>query len=211
MKKLVLLAGILFAAVSCKMESTFYMENVASLANVSEGILYSDEGVVFNVTENASKKQDYLVEGARYYMVFDILDREMDIRIRDLQDVVIYPSQSQGLIPLYKDPVVLRQASISGGYLNLVIAYYKSKASKYEHKMHFRHVKDGKILKFTLYHDGNNENPSVMDSEELETAVTYYSVPLSGFEFSGMELTYSTLSYDSEDKATVISTTVQMY
>ena len=211
MKKLVLLAGILLAAVSCKMESTFYMENVAALANVAEGKLFSDEGIVFNVTENASKKQDYLVEGARYYMRFDILNREMDIRIRDLQDVVICPSEAQGQLNIGHDPVILQQASISGGYLNLVIVYYKAKASEYEHQMHVMHAIDVKRLKLMLFHDGNDENPSAMDSSLLETVTGYYSIPLKGFDFSSMELTYNVLTSDSEGKATVTSTTVQMY
>lgn len=210
MKKLILLAGILLATVSCKMESTFYMENVAALVNVAEGKLFSDEGVLFNVTENISKKQDYLVDGARYYMRFDILDREMDIRIRDLQDVVICPSEAHGQLDAGHDPVVLQQASISGGYLNLVLVYYKAKASTYEHKMSFRHEIEDKSLKLTLFHDGNDENPSTTDSSLLESITSYYSVPLTGFDASTMRFAFNMLTYDSEGKATVVSTTLQI-
>ena len=209
MKKLVLLAGIMLAAVSCKLESTFYMENVAALVNVAEGKLLSDEGVLFNVTDNISKKQDYLVDGARYYMRFDILNREMDIRIRDLQDVVICPSEAQAEFAGH-DPVILQQASVSGGYLNLVLVYYKAKASTYGHTMSFRHEIEDKSLKLTLFHDGNDENPSTTDSSLLESITSYYSVPLTGFDASTMRFAFNMLTYDSEGKATVVSTTLQI-
>jgi len=194
----------LLATWSCKMENTFYMENVDALVTVIDGQLVSDEGASFNVVENASGRKDYLVPDARYYMTFDILNNNLDIRIRQLLDVFVSPATPLTEEVPGHDPVVLLQGGFSGGYLNLELGLYKAKGSNHAHPIVFQYSLDEtKKLNLRLFHDGGDEGAALLPANERESEIRYYSVPLTGFKFESLTLTFDILSTDDAG-ATVV-------
>lgn len=199
----VLLFCCLLATWSCKMESTFYMENVDALVTVVSGQLVSDEGVTFNVVENKSGRQDFLVPDARYYMNYDILNSHLDIRIRQLLDVFISPASPVTEEKPGHDPVVLLQGGVSGGYLNLALGVYKAKGSNHAHPIVFQYTLEGNKLELRIFHDGADENPSMLPTDDLESEVRYYSVPLTGYSFNSLTLTFDKLSTNAEGTSVV--------
>ena len=200
----VLLFCCLLATWSCKLENTFYMENVDALVNVVDGQLVSDEGVSFNVTENASGRHGFLVPDARYYMTFDILNSNLDIRIKQLLDVYVSPATPLTEEAPGHDPVELLQGGFSGGYLNLELGIYKAKGGNHAHPIVFQYTLDEvKKLNLRLFHDGGDENPASLPSSALETEVRYYSIPLTGFNFDSLTLTFDVVTTDDAG-ATVV-------
>ena len=82
MKKFIpILIASLFACWSCDLKDTYTQTNVRDMVNVEKGILFNDYGYVLNPVEDAVGADKWKIEGARFYAVYDILNRDLDIRL----------------------------------------------------------------------------------------------------------------------------------
>ena len=83
MKKFIpILIASLFACWSCDLKDTYTQTNVRDMVNVEKGILFNDYGYVLNPVEDAVGADKWKIEGARFYAVYDILNRDLDIRLK---------------------------------------------------------------------------------------------------------------------------------
>lgn len=180
MKKLLILAALVTAAVSsCTLEDVYVRENVQDLVTYTEGKLINDVGTIFDVKESQVAQSEWKVESQRQLIRFDILNRQMEIRLLETHPLTkVIPEEYQVEEELPTDPVVFDMGFISGGYMNLVFAGYKAKGSNFAPQYYFRQVVRAGSIKVYLYYDGNNENPLTMALDDLETKVYYVCIPL---------------------------------
>lgn len=180
MKKLLILAALLTAAVSsCNMEDVYTRDNVQDLVTYTQGKLINDVGTIFDVTESQIAQSEWKVESQRQLIRFDILNRNMEIRLLETHPLTkVTPEAYEVEEELPDDPVVLNMGFLSGGYMNLVFAGYKAKGSNFAQQYYFRQVIRGGALKVYLYYDGNNESPITMSMDDLEAKVYYVCIPL---------------------------------
>lgn len=202
MKKwLLVLAACVLTAASCMRESTFIVNNYVDFAVSSGGKLFTDAGYQLTVSNNASGSSAYQEDNKRFYMVCDILNRELDILLKTLEPVSIkdaLPYESDEEEP--DDPVSVSH-SFGGGYMNLLVDYSYRPGSQYEHKINlFQETRNGELCLYLL-HDGNHENSAHMSESELKRETLYLSFPMRDI-FSSREYAAVTLTlYELKDKS----------
>lgn len=181
MKKILLPLVCCLLATSCMKESTFYMENFSDFASYYQGKLVTDNAYQFTVTENKTESDAWKVEGQRLFIVCDILNRNLEIRLKsffavDVEEALPYTEDENEP----DDPVEVLDHSLSGGHINLVLEYFTNPTSNTEHVISFFYKTNEARDEFTLYvlHDGNHENPAFMDEKKLEKASEVVSVPV---------------------------------
>ena len=213
MKKLIpFILAVLPLVASCKMEDTFTQTNVQEMVTVREGVLLNDNGYVLNVKEDAVGTANWKIEGNRYLALFDILNRALDIRLKDvIKASIIYPAEYVGDEEYPTDPVGLEMAGYSGGYLNLGLSYYKAKGSNAAHPIRFYDELKGKLHYLHISHEGNGEDPTRMDEKDLETAFSIFSLPLELGSSDRIALVMDVIVTDSTGKKTVEEQTVNLY
>ena len=208
MKKL--LIPILFALLplwGCLKDGTYYAENAQDIVTVKDDNLVSDNGVKYVVTENASSNKDWKTEGSRYFMVFDILNAQLDIRIKSLYKIIIQeaepaPTSETDLLPT--DPVYFYFARLSPHYLDLGLWLYKAEGTECGHEVFFRYQDKGdEILDIHIYHNGNGENPVNMEESKLKTENRFYSIPLDDFSATTINVYAHMVGYDTEGKLVI--------
>ena len=199
MKKWILALVALVVAVGCMEESTFTATNYSDFAVFSQGLFLTDSGYSFKVTENASGTTGWEVEGKRFHLLCDILNRDLDIRLKSLNPVTIKDAlpYEEGQ-PETDDPVAVLH-SIGGGYLNLIIAYSYNPSSNFKHKVDVYWEARNNRLNFYLLHDGNHEDSVHMDSSSLKQETLFYSIPLREILATGTFETISLTLYEMED------------
>ena len=199
MKKWILALVALVVAVGCMEESTFTATNYSDFAVFSQGLFLTDSGYSFKVTENASGTTGWEVEGKRFHLLCDILNRDLDIRLKNLNPVTIkdaLPYQEDQPEP--DDPVAI-SASLGSGYLNMIIVYSYNPSSNYSHKVDVYWEARGSNLNLYLLHDGNHENSVYMDSSSLKQETLFYSIPLTEILATATFDTISLTLYEIED------------
>ena len=179
MKKyiLILMTGLL-AAVSCSLEDVYQRTNVDDILMYYEGKLCNDYGTVYTVTGNEAAG-NWKQEGKRFYTVFDILNRNFDITIKELhefENITSTPTEEEK--PELGDPVQLIVGTVSGGFVNILFRTYSDKKSDYEQKVSFLHKFNGSELQLFMVFDGNHENPAEKDVENLESKEHYVCIPI---------------------------------
>lgn len=209
MKRYHLIPALLITLVavnSCLLKDVFTMENVEEIVTVYGSELINDVGTNYTVTQSQISDQSWKVEGARYYAVFDILNRSLEINLKKLFKMeIVTPEAKAELDPLPQDPVLLSGATVSGGYVNLVFETYKDKQGNYASHAIWQQEMENGSLKLYLYFDGNNENPVYLEDSRLEMESHFVSIPLDrNITYSGISLTTYILQQDSEGKAKVI-------
>ena len=180
MKKLFPLLLALLSCWACNIEDTFTQTNVQDMVTVHEGVLYSDSGYPLNVVEDGVGADKWKIEGARYFAQYDILNRNLDIRLHEVLRARIdsaAPYNKEEDLPT--DPVTPLMQARSGGYLNLGLGIEKAKDTNCAHPIFFRFEEaiSGE-LNIYIVHEGNSEDSAHMDSSLLETENRVYSIPL---------------------------------
>lgn len=181
MKKFLLPLMCCLLATSCMKESTFYMENFSDFASYYEGKLVSDKAYRLTVTENQTGSEAWKAEGERFFIICDILNRNLEIRLKSFMEVNVeeaLPYTEDENEP--DDPVEVLDHSISGGYINMVLEYYTNPTSNTAHVLSFYYETNAAKDEFTFHvlHEGNDENPAFMDEKKLEKVSEVVSVPI---------------------------------
>ena len=167
--------------VSCLNDGDFYMENIAAFATVLQGQLVTDAGAVLNVTEDQSGLADWRQNGNRFLVVYDILNADMDVRLRSLTPMQICrPTPEDPALEQGQDPVYIGSASLGGSFLNLILGVYQAKGSTLPQVFSCEYKDDPQRNQmFLILHcDGHQENPTTLPADQLETVRGYCSIPL---------------------------------
>lgn len=212
-KYLIALLSLVFAVSSCEFKDVFYLTNTSDMVTVSEGQIVNDYGYAYAITQDNTDK-GWNEEGARHYIVFDVLNRQYDIALKQyLKATISHPVNGVPLPEeggaLGADPVEVINNRISGGYLNLVLKYYRMPSSEHVHRMSLRYIDhaDSNMLELRLIHDGNGENPAQRSSSDLVQDACVYCFPLEGMAPKGssrtLMLTIDYLNTTSDGKSEI--------
>ena len=181
MKKILLPLLCCLLLPACVKESTFTVSNYIDYVTAYNGKLVADTGAQLTVTQNESGREDWKTEGKRFYILCDILNRNMEIKLKSLLNVDIeeaHPYVEDENEP--DDPVEIKDHSISGGYINLAMEYFANPASNTAHVLSYYYKANAVEDEFTFYvlHEGNDENPAFMDEKKLEKVLEVVSIPI---------------------------------
>jgi hypothetical protein len=188
MKKLLIpiLCGLL-AVASCNMSGSFQAQNMTDIVTVDHGLLVNDNGVAYTLVETVGKDIPTLQEGLRYYVLFDILNQELDICLTNAMAVkIVNPTpvpEDLDEITAH-DPVFFQFNTVGPRYWDMGILTYKAIGSNYAHNIsvYYKVEDNGQNLHLYVFHDGNDENPVKMSSNDLASEATVISIPLSAFK-----------------------------
>lgn len=201
MKKLLIpLVCGLFAICSCNLEGSYSATNVQDIVTIVEHQPMNDLGVQYTITKKAQDTPE-LTEGNRYFMLFDILNRQYEISVKSASPVEILPAQAVDPAEEIKghDPIQIYFNWIGSRYMDLAIGYYFDEKSNYARTFQARYSLDeASTLNVFLYLDGNNENPASMDENNLKQNTHFVSIPISDWDFKAVTLTVDILTSTSE-------------
>ena len=204
MKKFIpLLIASLFACWSCNLEDTYTETNVKDMVTVKDGQMINDYGNLYNVVDDAVGASKWKAEGARYLIIFDILNRNLDISLKS-----VLPSLICDELPLLdettelsKDPVELLIQGFSGGYYNVGFTITSAKNSEYEHYIDFYYTVDGNELTLYVEHFGNGEDITHMSSDDLVAEDRMFSIQLEDLpKFSTLNLVMYCITTEGGEK-----------
>lgn len=186
MKKILpLLLCSLFAFGACNMNDTYTQTNVKDLVTVKGDYLVNDYGYVLTVTQDAVGRSNWQVEGARYYALYDILNRQFDISLKEL--IRSYESavwEYDETAEYATDPVTPFMATFSGGYLNVGLTLTKLKKSDNAHPIRFYYELDNSFMKLHVVHDGDGEDLRNWSKDDLDSIDRIYHIPNNVFDGS---------------------------
>ncbi len=182
-------AIIAFSAASCQKEDNTLRYNNSTMGNIVDGVFVSDQGNIFNVTEQTCKgKLDTM---KRAMIICDILkntegaeSNEYDIRLNYIAEVLdknAKPvSEIEDLETYMNDPLILSGTWISGGYINFYMTVPVKRTKPAAHELNLLYeYKDG-VYNFFLRHDAAGEIISEKDDNSgLVLANAYASFPIS--------------------------------
>lgn len=203
MKKLLIpLLCSLVAAWSCSMESSYYAENAQDIVTVTENKLINDNGTVYTIAEKAATGLPELEQDKRYYIVFDILNQQFEIRLTQaiLVEMVSAPELPEETEGLGNDPIMFQFTQLTRSHLDLGISYYYAPNSNYAHQIKFYSTLEnaGSQMNIHIFHDGNNENPAAMEDKDLKIKGQVFSIPVSGWNnVSEVNIVCDVLTKDS--------------
>ncbi|MBO5419771.1 MAG: hypothetical protein J6A22_06765 [Bacteroidales bacterium] len=125
---------------SCQKDDTILYYST-SIGNIQNGIFISDQGNVLNMTNISVSKEFEGIE--RAVIICDMLkqdesaSKEYDVRLLNWSKVLvkdaITPEQTAHGENSIQDPIFIKDAWCSGGYLNLMLQYYASYGSTQSH------------------------------------------------------------------------------
>lgn len=191
MKKFIpLLIASLFACWSCNLEDVYTETNVRDMLTVKDGLLYNDYGYNMAVVEDGVGEAKWKIEGARYLCLFDILNRNLDIRLKEvLRSQILEAEPIQNPDELLKDPVDLLIQGFSGGYLNVGFTITRAKNSNNAHAFHFYYTIENNYMKIYVEQEGNGEDAVNMSTDDLVSEDRMFSIPLEDLPyFSSLSL-----------------------
>lgn len=172
---------VCLSGVSCLNEPTLYMENIWEFATAYEGKLVTDAALTLSVVENESDIPDWNQDGQRYLVNYDILNAQLEVRIRDLKaSGICEPRTGASPETLGPDPALPTGQAFSGGFLNLVLKVYKAKEGTDAPLLSCRYEDqpDQGTMFLVLGCDTHGENPVNKDADQLETESVCCSIPL---------------------------------
>ena len=181
MKKILLPLLCCLMATSCLKDAGFTVTNFTDFAISYKGMLVTDNGYQLTVTQNESGSDAWKTEGERFYILCDILNRNLEINLKSLTPVdIVHPNSYTEAENEPDDPVDVFDHSISGGYINLAMNVFGAPYADKDHKITFYYSSNELQDEFTFYvlHQGNHENPAFMDEKKLETQKLEFSIPL---------------------------------
>ena len=187
MKKLLIpLFGALLCVSACNLEDVYEVNNQRAIVVYKDGFLIDDSGFAYTITGSEMKNDDWRVNGKRYYAVFDIKNRMLEITVKSLNEMIIRQAEvvEDKEYVYASEPVVAVLGSASGQFANFILGTYKAKKSDYEHRMTFTSQRSEKTLDLYVCYDGNGENPLEMDMDDLELVNWFFSVPITSEDFT---------------------------
>ena len=208
------LAGL--AAASCNFEDVYTISNMDDIVTVKGEYLVSDYGTTYHITEDKTTSKDWKKDDTRLYAVFDVLNRQLDISLKEVRPLQIVEAAPLTVLEEDpKDPVVVALQNVSGGYINLALQIYMKKATECPHDISFQYRKapDGNEVEVYVFHEGNNENPTLLAEDDLEKEIRFYSIPLESIQASDNEvliLNLDVLVQDTDGKYYVKRTSYQL-
>lgn len=181
MKKILIPLLCCLLATSCLKDAGFSVSNYSDFATAYEGKLVTDNAYRLTVVENESGSTAWQDEGKRFFIVCDILNRNLEIKLKSLRDVdIVHPNPYVEDENEADDPVEVLDNSISGGYVNLALSVFGDPSADTDHLVTFYYTANEQQDEFTFYvlHQGNHENPAYMDEKKLEAKNFVFSIPL---------------------------------
>jgi hypothetical protein len=186
-----LAAGIIgLASVSCSKGDDTLRYNNATMGNVKDGAIISDQGNRFNIVDQTCEGKIDTMQ--RVFVVCDVLrntegasEKDYDIRLNVLvpvlaKDAVRATSITEGN-ELKNDPILLSNIWISGGYLNAYIMIPVKAGSKIKHRIDLEYddlaQNDGSYA-FTFRHDASGEVLTESNDYNMQIAYGYVSFPI---------------------------------
>lgn len=178
---------------SCQKDDTILYYST-SIGNIIDGKFISDQGNILNLT-NVSVEKEF--EGIKRAMInCDMVQqaddnvKEYDVRLLNWTSVLvkdsITPDQAVAGENSVQDPVIIKDAWCSGGYLNLKIQFYKPYGSTKSHlvnlvyegcdngeyRFNFRHNAFGETYYLTLNFSGYVSFPITEIIKEEKAKIT---------------------------------------
>ncbi|MBO4466495.1 MAG: hypothetical protein J5745_00130 [Bacteroidales bacterium] len=205
MKKLFIsaLAAIL-AFTSCSLldEPVYTLTNASAYLNYKDQKLYTDGGIVFNVTSDATDG-NWKTDGNRMYALFDVLNINYDITLKKyLNATILAPEKNSEPENAPGDPVTVMDCSLSGGYLNIILGIYVKKGSDTPHNMHLYWSDDSRTMSFVLVHEAGGESILDLPESEMESDTRLFCFPIYNLAAEGesrmIELTINALSKNTD-------------
>lgn len=178
MKKhiLFLICGLVLLT-ACKFEDTYTQTNVQDLVTVKGDDLVNDYGYVLTVVQDGVGAINWKVEGARYLALFDILNRDMHINLKEVvrsREATLMEYEESQEYP--DDPVEPYMATFSGGFLNLGFFISKAKNSNNSHPIRFFSEIEDNHMTLYVVHTGNGEDLRTMTKDNLDFEDRVYHI-----------------------------------
>jgi len=215
MKKIAAVLFTVLAVCSCEMKDVFTLSNQRAFVSVKDGHLTDDYGFPLNIVESNVKEEDWNTEGSRWFITYDVLNRQFDLRLNTVEACTVVLPES-GTVETTGDPVIPGENAISGGYFNIRLEHYAKKGSTYPRQMHlYCEVDDTRgTISFRLYNDGGGENPAAVSEKDLEKVCVSYSFPLKDLVTPGKRysatFTWDRLYYSAEGSIEIVETTTAL-
>ncbi len=175
------------SAVSCAKEDNTLRYDNATMGNIVNGVFTSDQGNIFNVTEQTcTGKLDTMT---RAFIICDVLgstdgaEKEFDVRLNHISNVLVKDAVSrleiEDIEKYANDPLILQDLWISGGYINMYVIFPVRPADKKAHELNLMHeLKDG-VYEFQILHNAQGEILKVDgDNSDMILAYAYASFPV---------------------------------
>lgn len=183
----IIAAMTLLTAVSCQKDDTLRYNNY-TMGNIVDGKFVSDQGNTFTVVEqNCPGKLDTM---KRAIVLCDVLYQEADgsyaVRLNNMQKVLtkspLMSSTTTDEDILKKDPLILSDMWISGGYINMKITIPVKVGSKTPHTLNLMlddsAASEGKYT-FSILHNAEGEIlSSESNNSNMVLANAFASFPM---------------------------------
>ena len=211
------LLPLLLAVTACELpEDNFYIDNIEDYLTYEDGNLKSDSGIVFVVTSDHTDG-NWKTPGGRIYALFDVLNSKLEINLSSYAKCIIQdpvPGIDESLEP--KDPVQILDCGIGGrGHLNVIYTYYSVDGTECPHDITLGWDLNNTTLRLQLIHEGNGENPALMDEESLVQHTKVYSFYIGNLVPEGesrlVTLTADVLEKNDEGAYVVKRSTAAVY
>ena len=188
---------------ACKLEDTYYVQGVQDMVTATtKDTFISDYGVRYTVTDDKTDRQ--WAPEKRYLIDFDITDRSYNITLNSYKEsTIVTPVAATWEKRTPGAPILVRGHSIGGGYLSLIVAYYRLKNSSTPHRisMEYRESPNRSELNLYLVHESNGEVPESADDSAYELVDEVYSFKLANLLPSGeVRLLFLTIDQMDKDK-----------
>lgn len=217
MKKLLIpLLCSLVAAWSCDFKNTYHVENAQDIVNVTNSRIINDFGVEYTLTDKASTQLPSLEEGKRYYIVFDVLNQQLEIVLRNVLPVSVVspadlPDETE---TLGSDPIKIQFGQANRSYVDFGISYPVAVGSNYARQIRIYYTLENadSQLNIHIFYDGNHENPVTMDDKDLKAESGVFSIPISQWkDVQEVNITCDVLATDfNTGKDTVVRRTYSL-
>ncbi len=185
-------AGVMaLSAIACQNDQDSTMRyNNATMGNIVDGNFISDQGNIFNVTEQTCKgKLDTM---KRAFVICDVLNNtvngeknEYDVRVNYIANVLDKAakpiSEIEDLDNYMNDPIILKSVWFSAGYMNMLIYIPTKRIGGKIHELNllYEEIESGK-WKFSIRHNAEGEIlTDTNDSFDFVMAYSYASFPIS--------------------------------
>lgn len=206
------------AAASCTKDDTIRYNN-ATMGNVVNGKFISDQGNLFNVTDQTCRGKLDTME--RAFVICDILnntegaENQYDVRLNYLASVLtknaILGSGITEENEPANDPILLQTYWVSGGYINIYLAVPVAVDSKVKHIINFVYDDAGQAdgtYTFSIRHDRNGEDLSENNNGNITLAYAYVSVPVASIiKEDNARIVLKWLNYKITGNAVILSET----
>lgn len=199
----VLAAILAFNSCSLLDDPVYTFTNASGYLNYKEQKLFSDGGTVFNVTSDATDG-NWKTDGNRIFAIFDVLNINYDITLKSyINAVIIAPEKNSDPENAPGAPVTVRDCSISGGYLNLLLDLYAKKGSADTPRTaHLYWSDDSTTMSFVLVIEAGEESIVGLKESDIEGVTCPYCFPIYNLAAEGesrmVELTINALSKNTD-------------